>query len=161
MNLKVFLYFAVFLNISLYSAENKKEQNKDVKINAESIDYDSQNKHTEAEGNVFLEHEINNKIVTLKCSKLSADFDEKGTLIEAKAYENVTVEHDGSLLKATKCIHSFKKNNTVCEGDVSLTKEGNTVFSKKATIDFNNQVFTMHSENEEQISAIIKPKNKE
>jgi lipopolysaccharide assembly outer membrane protein LptD (OstA) len=151
------LVFFLILISSVCADENTQHStNKDVKINADNIDYYSEGKRAEAEGNVRLEHKIKEKKLSLKSKKLIATFDEKGNLSEAEATGDVVIEYDGTVLKAEVCNHSFSKQKTVCESDHVYVIQGpNELHGQIATLDFGTQVFTMHSTSGSQIDGKV------
>lgn len=126
--------------------EISSETTKDVKINADSIDYYSENKRAEAEGNVKLEHQLKGKKISLKSKKLNALFDDKGNLLEAEAIGSVEINYDSTTLKAEHCKHSFSKEKTICQSEhVFLIQGPNELHGQIATLDFNTQIFTMQA----------------
>lgn len=132
------------------------EINNHVKINADNIDYYSEGKRAEAEGNVKLEHQLKDKKISLKSKKLNATFDDKGNLLEAEATGAVEINYDGTTLKAEKCIHSFNKNKTICQSEhVYLIQGPNELQGQIATLDFNTQIFTMQATDGMQIDSQI------
>lgn len=132
------------------------EINNDVKINADNIDYYSEGKRAEAEGNVKLEHQLKGKKISLKSKKLNATFDDNGNLLEAEATGEVGINYDGTTLKAEKCTHSFSENKTICQSEhVHLIQGPNELHGQIATLDFNTQIFTMQTTAGMQIDSQI------
>ena len=138
----------------------------DIQINADSMDYDTSQKHAQAKGNVTLSYKLKGLPIKLKADALQAQFDEHGKLLHAFAEGNVEIDYDKTILHATKCEHDFNKNKAICTGEeVKLIQrndgQNNEMLGKEATLDFPAQVFKMHSTGQEQISCVVYPKQKE
>lgn len=153
-------YFLVFYLLGAFLSAN--DALKDIKINADNIDYYSEGKRADADGNVVLEHNLNGKKLKLKCNKMHATFNEHGKLLEAKATGNVEIYYNDEILKSESCVHSFLLNKTICEGEhVYLINGLNELRGQKAILDFNTQIFTMQAFNGNHIEATIYRKTKE
>ena len=130
-----------------------------IHINAESMQYDPLKKHANAHGNVKLTYIVNSVPVALTADDLQAQFDDAGKLINVIAENNVEIIYAETHLYAQSCTYDFNKQQSECAGpNVKLIKGKNELRGTKATIDFNTQVFTMHGNEEPQISSIIYPK---
>lgn len=152
--------FLSAISVCAYSENMSGEISKDVKINADSIDYYSEGKRADAEGNVRLEHVIKGKKLVLKANKLKAEFDDKGNLLVAEATGAVEINHDGTILKAEHCSHSFNEQKTVCESEhVYIIQGPNEIHGQIATLDFDTQVFTMQATSGLQIDSKVYTKN--
>ena len=105
---------------------------------------------------------VKNSLVTLKSNNLHAEFDDKGNLTNTVAEGDVEIEYDTTKLYATKCVHNFGTNVAVCTGDdVTLTQEKNEVHGTEATLDITTHVFTMQAGQEDQVTCVVYPKQKE
>lgn len=149
------LFFAI-VTIAAFSEDIPSAANKDVKINADNIDYYSEGKRADAEGNVRLEHVLKNKPLILKAHKLKATFDDKGNLLHAEATGDVVINYDGTVLKAEKCNHAFSERKTICESEHVYVIQGpNEIHGQIATLDFDTQVFTMQATAGSQIDSTV------
>lgn len=159
-------YFFLVLCISTYlcaEAESKdKDIANDIKINADSMQYDTSRQYADAKGNVRLSYVVNGLLVTLKASELHAQFDDQGNLISATAEGQVEIEYNDSKLYATRCAHNFNTNKAICTGeDVKLLQENNELHGKEATLDILTHVFTMQANQQDQVTCVVYPKQKE
>ncbi len=158
-------YFILALFISVCVCEEpakKKDAANDIQIKADNMQYDTSHKHADATGNARLSYVVNNALVTLKSNDLHAQFDDHGNLTNATAEGDVEIEYDNTRLYATKCVHDFNTNIAICTGDdVRLIQDKNEVHGKKATLDIPTHVFTMQASQEDQVTCIVYPKQKE
>lgn len=149
-------WFLAAITFFAYSEDVSGGSGKDIKINADNIDYYSEGKHADAEGNVRLEHVLKDKQLVLKAHKLKAEFDDKGNLLTAEAIGDVVINYDGTLLKAGYCTHSFNTRKTVCESEHVYVIQGpNEIHGQIATLDFDTQVFTMQATSGLQIDSTV------
>lgn len=160
-------YFILALSMSVCVCEEPakepvKDPANDIQIKADNMKYDTSHKHADASGNARLSYMVKNSPVTLKSDDLHAEFDDKGNLTAATAEGNVEIEYDNTKLYATKCVHNFETNVAVCTGDdVHLIQEKNEVHGREATLDIGTHVFTMQASQEDQVTCVVYPKEKE
>lgn len=158
------LVFVIFFSSSCFCEEitSKNDISDNIQINAENMEYNTSQKEADASGNVILRYFINGEPVILKAKNLHAVFDDAGNLMNAEAKGNVEIDYKATRLQATKCAHDFNQNIAVCTGnDVILLQDKNEVHGKSATLDIKAHVFTMQTDQQEQINCIIYPKHKE
>lgn len=161
MLVKKYLLLALSISICVCE-ESKKDSAGDIQIKADNMQYDTSHKHADASGNARLSYMVKNSLVTLKSNNLHAEFDDKGNLTNATAEGNVEIEYDNTKLCATKCVHNFNTNIAVCTGDdVKLIQEKNEVHGTEATLDIPTHVFTMQASQQEQVTCVVYPKQKE
>lgn len=156
-------YLILALSISMCVCEESvKNSTDDIQIKADNMQYDTSHKYADASGNARLSYMIKNSIVTLKSNHLHAEFDDKGNLTNAIAEGDVEIEYDNTKLYATKCVHTFNTNVAVCTGnDVKLIQEKNEVHGTEATLDIPTHIFTMQASQQEQVTCVVYPKQKE
>lgn len=149
------------ISVSGTQPEEKKKLVDDIKINADTMEYDTSHQHADAKGNVTLSHVIKNIPINLKCNTLHVEFNKDGSLDRAIAEGDVEIDYNDTNLCASKCEHNFKTNHAVCTGDdVKLIQHKNEMHGTEATLDFPAQVFTMQSNDKAQISGVFYPKEK-
>lgn len=152
---------ALSINVCVCEEPAKSPAN-DIQIKADNMRYDTSHKHADASGNARLSYKVKDSLVTLKSNELHAEFDDKGNLTEAIAEGSVEIEYGETKLYATKCIHHFDTNVAVCTGDdVHLIQEKNEVHGREATLDIGTHVFTMQASQEDQVTCVVYPKQKE
>jgi len=132
-----------------------------IQINAENMEYSTSQKEADAKGSVVLRYIVKGAQVILKADNLHVILDDHGNLIKAIAEGAVEINYKNTRLYAARCIHNFDQNTAICTGDdVKLLQDKNELHGKEATLDIQRHVFTMQTDQQEQVSCIIYP-NKE
>lgn len=151
-------FLIIFCMASCFCEEmtSKNDIADNIQINAENMEYNTSQKEADAKGNVILRYIVNDTPVILKADSLHAVFDDHGNLVKAIVEGRVEINYKDTKLHATKCIHNFDQNTALCTGDdVELLQDKNELHGKEATLDIKAHVFTMQTDQQEQVSCLI------
>ncbi len=121
---KFIIFWLCLINIKFcYGAE---VVNSDIQINANRVEYTSNNLKAVAEGEVNIFYYQQNKHYTLTCNKMECNFDKSGRIINFTAYGNVKllVLEDNKIFISVNCektIYNVQNQQGHCYGEVKIS----------------------------------------